>query len=109
MIPLGRQTVTLVRREVVDQDGFGNDIHATVRLSIDGCSVQPRASVEDGAGRAQVISGVVLYAPAHTPIGASDVVEHDGRRYEVVGDPGVWRSPIGLFDHQQVALRRVTG
>lgn len=106
---LGTQQVSLLRRAVTGQDEYGNDIHGTVTVTIPNCSVQPRASTEDNNGRIQVISGVELYAPADPLITSSDVVEFDGRRYEVEGDPGVWASPNGVLRYQQVALRRVTG
>lgn len=106
---LGSQTVTLRRRGVTGQDEYGNDVHGIVEVTISGCSVQPRASTEDANGRVQVISGLELFAPADPLITANDVVMFDGRRFEVEGDPGVWRSPNGSLVYQQAALRRVTG
>lgn len=106
---LGSQAVTLRRRAVTGQDEYGNDVYGTVLVTVAGCSVQPRTSTEDTTGRVQVISGVMLFAPADPLITAADVVEFDGRRFEVDGDPGVWQSRNGSVTYQQVALRRVTG
>ncbi len=59
-------TIILITRTVTGQDDYGNDTYGETAEPVEGCSVQPRESVELNGDRAQVTTGLVVYAP-HGP------------------------------------------
>jgi hypothetical protein len=108
--PFG-MSVTVRRGGGVDKFGDPDPDSVTTHV-VAGCAVAPRTSTEDTTGRGDtVIVGLTLYGPYDADIAATDVVElPGGDRYQVVGEPGRWASPMsrrrpGL----SVALERVTG
>lgn len=109
------ETVTVETPGGVDR--WGDPLPATTRR-LAGCMFSPRGS-DEGRGAAgfgvaspnTVITGLTLYAPAESGIRPVDViVRADGTRWQVVGEPGEWRSPFtGWLPGDQVALTRVVG
>jgi hypothetical protein len=85
-------------------------------FEIAGCGVAPRTSDELHAdGRAGVIVGLTLYAPAGSDLRTRDRIEipagaPNPGTYEIEGEPGEWRSPLtGWAPGVEAALRRVEG
>jgi hypothetical protein len=105
---LGEHTITVVRPPKPGPDG--DPLPGTgTRTDVGGCSVQPRLSSELTDSRDTVITGLIAYIPAGTDITATDRIEFRGVAYAVDGDPGFWDDMVGIADHIEVALRRVTG
>jgi hypothetical protein len=101
-ILLKGQTVTIVRRTLVVDDGgkpvpdsYGNDQYADTSFTVDGCAISPGFSSEDFSGTESVTDNVTIHMPNGTVVLSQDaVVLPDGTRYEVVGDPHTWTSPF---------------
>lgn len=114
------ETVTVERPGGVDRYG---DRLPTVSRTVDGCIFAPRGSSggvtasREGASSGglaspnTVITGLTAFMPESAAIDATDiVVRADGTRWEVQGEPGLWRSPFtGWTPGLQVALTRVEG
>lgn len=114
-LPQG-DTVTIIRPGPATQDSYGNDVPGTpTEIPVAGCGVSPRdstgsASNEITDARDTVISGLTLYAPYGTDIRATDKIRVAGVMYEVVGQPGSFRSPFTASTGPVVvALELVTG
>ena len=105
---LGEHTITVVRPPKPGPNG--DPLPGTgSSTDVDGCSVQPRVSTEDTAGRDTVISGLIAYVPAGADITATDTIEFRDVVYAVDGDPGYWDDLTATPDHIEVPLRRVSG
>lgn len=105
---LGGHTITVVRPP--RRGPNGDPVPGTgSRTDVEGCSVQPRVSSEDTAGRDTVIVGQIAYIPAGTDITATDTIEFRGVTYAVDGEPGFWDDLGAVADHIEVPLRRVSG
>lgn len=95
-------TVTRLRAPLVP-DGYGGterDWNAPDSLEVGPCAVAPL--VEDEAhqrGRVGVTEAWTLYAPYDADIEAHDRIVHEGRTFDVDGDPGRWRSPFSGREH----------
>lgn len=114
-LPQG-ETVTIVRPGAPTQDAYGNDVPgAPTEISVPGCGIAPQDG--NGAGgnelvqaRDTVIAGLVLYAPAGTDLRPTDKVRVAGVLYEVIGQPGGFRSPFtGSTGPVVASLQLVTG
>lgn len=109
------ETVVLHSRQVVGEDDYGNDVYAEVDTTVVGVAVWPRiaavaAGIELVQAQQQVVSGLWMMLPAEHDPSAVDEITVYGRRYEIEGEPGRYRSPISGTDAgSQLALRRVTG
>ncbi|MFF3928280.1 hypothetical protein [Streptomyces hirsutus] len=114
-LPFGKDVV-IVRPGPPTEDVYGNDVPGPpVEIPVRGCAVTPR----DGSGvggnentdaRDTVITGLILYAPYGTDIRPTDRVRVDGQLYEVIGQPGSFRSPFtGSTGPVAAALELVTG
>lgn len=113
-LPFG-ETVTV--QTPAGTDRYGDPLPVTTR-TVAGCAFAPRSSTEGSRATGArttspntVITGVTLYAPPDADIGPADVVvRSDGSRWSVVGEPGVWQSPLtGWNPGVEVALTRVEG
>lgn len=105
---LGEHTITVVRPP--KQGPNGDPLPGTgTETDVDGCSIQPRVSTEDTAGRDTVISGLIAYVPAGSDIKPTDTIRWRGVAYAVDGDPGFWDDLTGSPDHIEVVLRKVSG
>lgn len=108
-------TVTLVRRDVVGTDVYGNDVDGETRETLTGVAWQPVDSTETQAEqRDQMVAHYRLYIPWFHDLTGLDAVEYvcPGAgliRGEVHGRPEVFRSASGRLDHTAVALRVVDG
>lgn len=76
---------------------------------IPGATVGPRTSSDESSpGRAAVVTGLALYAPAGTDLAARDRVRFDGETYTLDGDIASWPTVAGVGGIV-VNLRRVAG
>ncbi|MEV1331127.1 hypothetical protein AB0J20_16295 [Micromonospora costi] len=93
-------------------DGYGNqarDWNAAVRTELPGWGFAPRRGEEAPADGSQgVIVGLTGYGPPQVDVLPTDRLEVRGQVFDVVGEVGVWRSPLtGWEPGVEVALRRV--
>lgn len=105
------ETISIVSEGVTGQDDWGNDVHGTTETPVEGCVIYPRTSTEAADGtRSQVVVGVTVLAPWGTEIGPHAKVRARGWVWDVVGEPGAWRSAItGNTGAVEIALQRTTG
>ncbi len=87
--------VRRVRRTPGGVDEYGDPIASTdITDTLTGAFVAPRMSEDvEGKGRAGVVVGLTLFAPAGTDLVRSDLIEAQGRRWRIVGDIAVWSHP----------------
>lgn len=78
-------------------------------ISISRCSVQDRGVAEDYGRAENVTSNKILYAPLGADVQAGDRITHDGKRYEVVGEPAKWISPTRRRSSLQAGLIKWKG
>jgi len=104
------QTVTLRRRSVSGQDGYGNDTYAFVEENISPCAVQPGGSGEELQFADRLTSDITVFLPPGTDISYVDAIVVDDIEYEVRGVPQAWQSPFsGNTAPVQVSASKVTG
>lgn len=102
--------VVLVHRRG-ERDDFGQ-VGPTTTHSIGSVAFAPRRTTETNtATRNTVVYGLTAYMPFNANIRSSDVVERrDGSKWQVVGEPMRWRSPMtGWQPGCEVDLERATG
>lgn len=105
-------TISRVRQTPGGVDPYGDPIAGTEAAEeIPGAFVAPRTSNDiDGPGRAGMIIGLTLYLPYGYDLTHQDLVDVDGERYRVDGDPGHWLQPMtGWKAGAEVALVRAQG
>lgn len=78
-------------------------------LTIRRCWLEPTTSTEQNDGRLAVATGYTVDAPYLSDIVSSDLVEYEGVRYEVVGDPQHVPSPTGALNATRLTLQRWEG
>lgn len=107
MYPHG-ETVTVERAGGTDQ--WGDPLPGT-EFQRHGVAFAPRTSSEQNSQGNTVIVGLTMFDAYDADLRPTDVIRRaDGRRYQVVGEPGPWRSPLtGWEAGVEVALERVTG
>lgn len=73
--------------------------------------VAPRSSNDiDAPGRAGVIVGLTLYLPYGYDLHHNDLIDVDGTRYRIDGEPGHWKHPGTQWEAcAEVALVRAEG
>lgn len=94
-------------------DDYGDPVAApagSADVELVGCVKAPRSSEERRTERSPaVITGLTLYVPGDqgAAILPSSLLEVDGERWEVEGEPGQWVSPfVGRRRGVEVALAR---
>jgi hypothetical protein len=103
-------TVTVIRRTLTGRDVKGNDVYSEARQDVGNCSVQGGASTEVAIGTEQITSDVVVYMPEGIELDALDVLEIDGLRYEIQGEPSHYQSSFtGTIGPVQIRANRMTG
>lgn len=108
-------TVTLIRREVVGTDVYGNDIDGEQREELSGVCWQTVDTTEtQTTTRDQILAHFRLYIRGFHDLTGLDAVEYHspigGRIHaEVHGRPEVHRSVTGRIDHTAVSLREIQG
>lgn len=114
-LPQG-ETVTILRPGAPTRDAYGNDVPSEpTETDVPGCGIAPQDANGAGGneivqGRDTIIVGLVLYAPSGTDLRATDKVRVASLLYEVVGQPGVFRSPFtGSTGPVVATLQLVTG
>jgi hypothetical protein len=110
-LPIGNQTVTAVLVTEGTTDKLGVPAKVETQVTLAGCSFQPLSTVETLGDVDQVTSHWKLFAPTSQDLTAIDslITPWDGLRYDVDGDPLVWRDFFGNISHQEVLFRRATG
>lgn len=113
--------VTLVIVRPMGRDRYGDPIDGEARFEVHGCAVAPRvggpgtASADlEARGREGVREGLTAYLPigpdGPPDVRHTDLVEFDGKLWEIDGEPSVWRSPFtGWPAGVEVALTRGEG
>lgn len=107
------ESVTRVRAPLTE-DRYGAQIRDwdnAAELSIDVYAVAPRDHEEEHSnGRAAVLVGFTVYAPAGTDILTTDRLIIRGGLHEVDGEPGVWMNPwSGVTEGIEIRAERVDG
>jgi hypothetical protein len=110
------ETVTHVTRVRSGVDGDGNDAFTETSTVLTGVALwDPKYgnrignSSEIVQGQDTVISDYAMWLPATVTVTAADRFIALGDLYEVLGTPGVFKSPLTRTSGQQVNLKRVTG
>lgn len=108
-----RDTITVVRPTLVDDYGSQvPDWSAPTRTVVTGCSVQPAGGADDILQRiAGITSDLKVLCPPGTDVVGTDRIEVQGRSraFEVIGEPGIWRSPTGRVSHIDLTLKVTEG
>lgn len=110
-IPYG-EPVTLLRTDAGGTDEYGNDVLTEVTTAISNVAVWPRTGTEtdNGDARDQTVIGLTLLIPPGIDVQSTDRFMVRGNRYEVAGEPGVWRSYLtGTLAGTEVNLTRIEG
>ena len=104
-------TVTRIRPGTKDSRGsVVPDWTKATELSIPGCSIQPGTTTLSQDGRTLAISdGFSGYFPPGSDVKAGDRIVHDGKTYQVIGEPHEWKSPTGRVSSLQAQLERWSG
>jgi Phage head-tail joining protein. len=111
MISYHRDTVTVVRAELVD-DGYGNQVPDwanAARHVVLGCRVQPERGSEYTLDRDAIVTRWRLFAPAAADIRDTDRIEYEGVTYDIDGSVERWPSPTGRLAHIEARLVRTEG
>lgn len=112
MVALVGVTITRVRATPGDRDAYGDPVASTeAATEISGAFTAPHQSDEPNErGRDGLIIELDLYVPAGTDLTAADLIEVDGARYSIEGQPGVWTNPLTGWQAGVVAaLKRAVG
>lgn len=108
-------TVTLIRREVVGQDVYGNDVEGETREELSGVAWQTVDATETHISqRDQLLAHFRVYIRGFFDVTGLDAVEYTCPargliRAEVHGRPEVHRSATGRLNHTAVSLREIQG
>ena len=104
-------TVTRIRPGTKDSRGsLIPDWTKATSLSIAGCSMQPATTSLSQDGRILGISeGYTCFFPPGADVAAGDKIQFDGKDYQIIGEPKVWRSPTGRVSSVQAQLERWSG
>jgi hypothetical protein len=102
----------VILRAPLAEGPYGNenrDWNAATRTDSPGWGFAPRPGTENTTSDSpSVIVGLTGYGPPGADVLVTDRMEVRGEVYEVVGEVGVWRSPLtGWEPGVEVALRRV--
>lgn len=109
-------TISRVRQSPGGTDIYGDPVPSTETVTEIGRVgwlpfVVPRSSSDiNAAGRAGVIIGLTLYLPYGFDIRHDDLVDVDGTRYRIDGEPGHWKHPSTEWEAcAEVSLVRAEG
>lgn len=116
MVAVGRypngEAVTITPRVKGTPDDSGNDTWTDgTPVAVGNCVVWPRSTAETREQLADAVSeGMSVLVPVGTVVDAYSVVTVRGARYQVTGDPQVYRSALtGTTPGTLLQLDRVTG
>lgn len=102
-----KETVAVLRAPLVRDHGVTvQDWESPSVNFVEGCLVEPGATVEDNENRAGVSIAFTVYMPDGSDINATDRIRLPSGDYSVVGEPERWKSPTGLLSHVKVLLQR---
>ena len=104
-------TVTRVRPGTKESRGSNvPDWTKATSTTITGCSMQPAATTLSQDGRILGISeGYTCYFPPGADVAAGDKIQYDGKDYQIIGEPRLWKSPTGRVSSLQAQLERWEG
>lgn len=107
--------VTVVRVRPGEQDRYGDRLPDS-RVEIEGGTIAPSRTLEDGQFRQSSTSEWTFYAPPGTDIRKTDRFElpakfsPDNQLWEVVGESAVWSNPFtGENPGDVIELKRRSG
>lgn len=114
MFPNGETVTRLRGTPKLDRSSgetIGTDWTAPAALAIEGCAFDPGNSTEPlQQGRNAVVTQPAVYAPFGVDVLAGDRLVVRGRTWQVVGDPGDYRSPFSGWEAGTVIhLEAVSG
>ncbi|HVX20886.1 MAG TPA: hypothetical protein VHB02_06040 [Acidimicrobiales bacterium] len=90
-------------------DKFGTRTPGTP-VKVPGCVIYETPGIETLGGQDTVVQDAQVLAPPDTVVTSTDRVTVNGKTYEVVATPIIWRSPLtGNEPCVQIQLRRVKG
>ena len=107
---LGAETVYI--HAPVELDSFGDPVAgaAPAPVVVDGCAVYPRgASTETEFRASTVIDGITILMPGDIDVDSQASIEWRDRRYDVVGEVGIWTYLDGTSAGTQVNGKRAVG
>lgn len=87
-------SVTLVHRVLSGLDQYNNDVYTDDPVTVSGVVFAPTGSFEDVQFTDQVTTSVTFYLPFGTAVGPLDAIIYNGIKYEIRGEPQVYRSPF---------------
>lgn len=103
-------TMTLIKRSVMDQDAYGNDIYLETPVTVTNCVFTPAGSSESLNFQDQVSTSDTIFMPAGTDVGPLDAIEWNGNRYEVTGEISAWTSPFsGRVSPVRINVSKIAG
>jgi hypothetical protein len=98
---------TIERRGSIEPDWSPDKVS---ELVISGCSVQPATTSLTQDGRVLGISeGLTCFFPPDADVAAGDKIRHEGKDYQIIGEPKTWKSPTGLVSSIQASIERWSG
>lgn len=109
-LPTFRDTVTVVRAGALPAPDGGNPLpNWAIVTTVDyPGELQPLNTSEDIVGQQRTDSTHKAFLPAGADVRATDRLRHQGRDYEVDGEPERWRA-WGSDHHVEVRCFRITG
>lgn len=109
--PIGARTVIIVRRAVVNQDVYGNDIYSEKLIEVQGVAVGQIDSTDaTQPGNQRVRRTRLVVFPPGTTITAEDRLIIDDQRWGIDGEPTLVEQPVlGLTAGVVVRAVRTTG
>jgi hypothetical protein len=104
------ESITINRRVLsATPDAYGNDVYVDSPSTVVGAFAPGTTFERLGTGDT-ITTQPSLYLPSGTAVEGIDWVSVRGKKYEVDGDPGDWRSPFtGWHAGIVVPLKAVTG
>ena len=106
---LGSETVVFQNYAGTDQ-WSGKPVPDGPPIEVSGCNVQALAPIVPTEVTSEfkdiVTDNIQVWMP-YAPIRATSTAEHDGKLYQVSGEPQVWRNMSGRFEHMLVKLEYV--
>lgn len=116
-LPLGSETFTLIRAELVENDRDGSeyrDWDNAEEIEVTGAKVNPyqlaeKLNYEMNAEREYARTGLKFYAPAGTVALATDRIRYNGIIYLIFGHPQEWKDFEGLGSHVELTAQLKEG
>lgn len=102
-------TVTILRRSTSTQDEYGDPVSTYTTAGTTPAWIEQTGTREQLIGENRVLSDWLLILPVGTVLAPYDRILHDGKTFEVVGEPALAASPNAASRHVEAPLRIVEG